>query len=157
MTDHTPSATSTETPANRITTWAGIVGVAVGATLLGACVAPATSSMSLGSVSSISGSSASSAAHNARNHNAYYIDVRESTAAAILAQASTAEVLRSISRAATEHGISDWEAKQSSYVALGEGLRLGGLDQDQARAWISRLSGGNAKTASLITIGYQNS
>lgn len=157
MTDHTPSATSTKTTADRIVAWTAAGSVAVGAVLLGACVAPATSSMSLGSVSSLSGSSASSAAHNSRHHNAYYIDVRESTAAAIIAQASTAEVLRSVSRAATEHGISDWEAEQGSYVALGEGLRLGGLDQDQAKAWISRLSGGDAKTASLITTGYRNS
>lgn len=142
---------------NRITGTAGLVGVVAGANLLIGCVVPATSSMSLGSVSSISGSSASSSAHHHRDDSAYYIDVRESTAAAIIAQASTDEVLRSISRAATLHGISDWEAKQGSYVALGEGLRLGGLNEDQAKTWISRLSDGNGETARLIKQGFQNS
>ncbi len=113
--------------------------------------------MSLGSVSSISASSASSAANRHHHHEAYYIDVRESTAAAIIAQASSDEVLRSISRAATQHGISDWEAEQGSYIALGEGLRLGGLNEEQARAWISRLRNGNAKTTRLLMQGFQRS
>ena len=88
----------------------GAVGITASASLMTSCLAPATSSVSLGSVSSISGSSASSAANRHHHHEAYYIDVRESAAAAILAQATTDEVLRSISRAATQHGISDWEA-----------------------------------------------
>ncbi len=154
MTD--PASSTTETPTNRVATWSLALGLAAGTALSGACVAPATSSMSLGSVSSMSGSSASSAAHNARRHSAYHIDVRESTAAAILAQSSTAEVLRSVGRAAAEHGISDWEVEQGSYVALGEGLHLAGLDPNQARAWISRLSGGDAETSALITKGYRN-
>ena len=135
----------------------GAVGITASASLMTSCLAPATSSVSLGSVSSISGSSASSAANRHHHHEAYYIDVRESAAAAILAQATTDEVLRSISRAATQHGISDWEAEQESYLALGEGLRMGGLNEEQARTWISQLSDGNAETSRLITQGYQSS
>ena len=108
-------------------------------------------------LSNRTGSSASSAANRHHHHEAYYIDVRESAAAAILAQATTDEVLRSISRAATQHGISDWEAEQESYLALGEGLRMGGLNEEQARTWISQLSDGNAETSRLITQGYQSS
>lgn len=141
----------------RITNILGITAITAGATLMIGCVAPATSSMSLGSASSISGSSASSAANSHHHHAAYYFDVRESTAAAIVAQASTDEILRSISRAANQHGISDWEAEKGSYLALGEGLRLGGLNEKQAKTWISQLSGGNIETASLITQGFQSS
>lgn len=142
---------------SRITAIVGALGVTAGVTLMTSCVVPATSSVSLGSISSISGSSASSAANRHHHHEAYYIDVRESAAAAIVAQASTDELLRSISRAATQHGISDWEAEQGSYVALGEGLRLAGLNEKQATTWISRLSDGNAETARLISKGFQNS
>jgi hypothetical protein len=148
---------NTKTLITRISHTLFISSVIMGTSLLTNCAVPATSSMSLGSISSISGSSASSAANQHNHKSAYYFDVRESTAAAIIAQASASEVQRSISRAATQHGISDWEAEQGSYVALGEGLRLGGLNEDQANSWIAQLSNGNEKTARLIKQGYLNS
>lgn len=142
---------------DKITHITGILIVSAATTAITSCTVPATSSMSLGSVSSMSGSSASSAASHHHHKSAYFIDVRETTAAAIMAQAPRSEILRGISRAATQHGISDWESEQVSYVALGEGLRLGGLNENQIQTWISSLSNGNEQTARLIMQGFQKS
>ena len=51
--------------------------------------------------------------------------------------------------------INDWEAEQGSFIALGEGLRLAGLDEAQAQSWMTRLSAGNEESARLILQGYQ--
>ncbi len=151
--DTTPSPSkSTDQPITQVAALAALVISSVFA--LG-CVAAGSTSASLGSISSISGSSASSAANHHHHHSAYYNDVRESTATAIIAQASTAEVLRSVSRAAKQHGISDWEAQQDSYIALGEGLRQAGLTPNQAQKWIARLSPGNQQNAQLMLQAYQ--
>lgn len=150
-----PNSTPTKTLAARITRTAGIAVIIATSTFSISCVVPATSSVSLGSISSISGSSASSAAHHKNNHSAYYNDLRESTAAAIIAQASSDEVLRCVTRAAKQHGISDWEAEEGSFIALGEGLRLAGLDDAKAQDWVRRLSVGKTKSAHLILQGFQ--
>lgn len=150
--DTTPSPSKSTQPITRI---AGLAALLMSSALALGCVAAGSTSASLGSISSISGSSASSTAHHHNHHSAYSNDVRESTATAIIAQASTAEVLRSVSRAAKQHGISDWEAEQDSFIALGEGLRQAGLTPNQAQKWISRLSPGNQQNAQLMLKAYQ--
>lgn len=155
MTSHTTAKPSAPILIERLTSTAAVLAVIVCTTLATSCVAPATSSMSLGSISSISASSASSAANHHHHDSAYYNDVRESTAAAITAQASSAEVLRSISRAAKQHGISDWEVEQDSYIALGEGLRQAGLNARQAQTWAARLSTDSEQSTRLILQGYR--
>ncbi|MFK5922501.1 MAG: putative lipoprotein [Verrucomicrobiota bacterium] len=154
MNTRNTDSSSSKSTGKQITRAAALVALLASSALTFGCVAAGATSASLGSISSLSGSSASSAA-NHHHHSAYYNDVRESTAAAIIAQASTAEVLRSVSRAAKQHGISDWEAEQDSYIALGEGLRQAGLTQDQAQKWISRLSPGNQQNAQLMLKAYQ--
>ncbi|MCF6313201.1 MAG: putative lipoprotein [Verrucomicrobiales bacterium] len=155
MNTHDIDPCSTKSAGKQITSAVGLVALLASSALTLGCVVAGATSASLGSISSLSASSASSDANHHHHHSAFYNDVRESTATAVIAQVSTAEVLRSVSRAAKQHGISDWEAEQASYIALGEGLRQAGLTQAQAQEWISRLSPGNQQNAQLMLKAYQ--
>ncbi len=116
------------------------------------CASMGASSASSGSISSLSASSMAGAAA----HPAYDSDVRMIASSAIESGASESEVLRSVGRVAAEHGVSDWEVQASTYVALGEGLRIGGADEDHVRVLAPKLTGHNGEAEKLLLQGYQS-
>jgi len=120
----------------------------------GGC-APAVSSASLGAGSSLSGSSMSSAARD-ETHNHYNADVRAATQSALDAGASEGEVLRSVSRVAERYGVSDWEAQASTYVAIGEAMKLAGENESDAQSLAHKLADGNPEAEELLLQGYRS-
>ncbi len=122
--------------------------------LVGACATAGASSASLGSASSLSGSSMSSAA--AEHHHHYSSDVRAAARSAIVAGASEGEVLRSVGRVAERHGISDWEARSATYLAIGEALKQAGQDEASATELAPKLTGNDPQASALLLEGYRS-
>ncbi|MFV1995053.1 MAG: hypothetical protein ACC661_06420, partial [Verrucomicrobiales bacterium] len=96
--------------------------VALAGSLNVGCIAIGESSASIASVSSISASSSAIVAANPTLRD----DIAMASATAVQAGATSPELLRAISRVAAEHGVSDWEAEESAFFAIGLGLRQGG-------------------------------
>ena len=49
---------------------------------------------------------------------------------------------------------SDWELDTGTYLAIGQGLRKGGLKPIELAAWKSNLAGSDLSRADLIQKGY---
>jgi hypothetical protein len=77
--------------------------------------------------------------------------VRAATVAAVVSGAAASDLLRRIGSAAERNGVSDWEALDDTYRAVGEGLRLAGLDERAAGVFARELTGdeGRARDALL--------
>jgi hypothetical protein len=115
------------------------------------CAGSAESSASMASISSISASISGVAA---ASNSEYQSDVRIATAAAFESGASGSDLLQHVSAVANQHGISDWEAESSTYVAIGQGLRLGGANTESAEELANLLSKNNADAGRLLLQAY---
>ncbi|MEW6744063.1 MAG: hypothetical protein AB1486_15025 [Planctomycetota bacterium] len=76
--------------------------------------------------------------------------------AVLCAQENTNEVefLRGIGRIARQHGITHWEAEPHLLVAAGEGLRSGGMSEDDMERFGARLAARDETTAQWVLQGY---
>ncbi|HKE10074.1 MAG TPA: putative lipoprotein [Myxococcota bacterium] len=88
------------------------------------------------------------------SHLAYQADVRDYTAAYIRSGGDYDTFERKIGSVAAKHGITDWELDTGSYVAIGQGLRKGGLKPIELAAWKSNLARDDLSRADLIQKGY---
>ena len=85
---------------------------------------------------------------------AYQADVRDYTAAYIRSGGDYDTFERKIGNVAAQHGITDWELDSGTYLAIGQGLRKGGLKPIELAAWKSNLAGSDLSRADLIQKGY---
>jgi hypothetical protein len=139
--------------------------------LLGACGSISASAISISdsvsaavtsvsdSVSGLSDSSRSpSDGSQSKADAAYRADVRVYTRSAArsasLDDAGPA-FARELSRIAERHGVSHWEGRAVTYVAIGAGLREAGLTQDEVDLFLARTVRAGEREQSLALEGYR--
>jgi hypothetical protein len=86
----------------------------------------------------------------------YREDVRVLALAAVESGAGGEDVLDQVGRIALHHGITDWEADELTYRALGEGLALGGVDRQRARLFAEEVTGGDARALRAVFEGFES-
>jgi hypothetical protein len=99
----------------------------------------------------MSDSSKSSSGEDA--DTAYRDDVSDHTRTVVAAGGSADDVAGDLGPLARRHGISDWEARDSTYEALGRGLALGGIDGGDLRPYEQRLAA-DPRRAALLRRGF---
>jgi hypothetical protein len=87
---------------------------------------------------------------------AYRRDVTSLTFAYLEAGEAGGDLLRDLTRVAEQHGITDWEASPVTFVAIGAGLRQGGIDAGSVDAFAQRHFGGNPEILGLLLEGYHS-
>ena len=112
-----------------------------------------------GTGTSISGSfrglSASSGSGGGETSNtAYRRDVRAFAAEFAQAGGSSDDFLRGIGRVAESHGVSHWEGRPDTLLAIGEGLSDAGVSQGDVEALGARASGADPRVVALVLEGY---
>ena len=116
-----------------------------------ACSLSASSASISDSISSPFKSSSDSSGNSAL---AYQADVRDYTAAYIRSGGDYDTFERKIGSVAAQHGITDWELDTGTYLAIGQGLRKGGVKPIELAAWKSNLARDDLSRANLIQKGY---
>jgi hypothetical protein len=84
----------------------------------------------------------------------YQHDVRDYTEAYLRSSNDPQGFRRGLASLAQKHGISNWEADQSTYTGIGEGLGKVKVKQSQVEVFKSNLSGGDTVKAAAIQKGY---
>lgn len=100
-------------------------------------------------LSTSSGSGGGSAANTA-----YRRDVRAFAAEFAQAGGSSDDFLRGIARVAESHGVSHWEGRSDTLLAIGEGLSDAGVSRGDVEAIGARASGADPRVAALVLEGY---
>lgn len=99
-----------------------------------------------------------SSSNSSGDDGAYRQDVEAVTVAFLSESAPAgrpdASFARSLGRVAEQYGVVDWESLDATYLAIGSGLRRGGLDAQQARAFGRELFGTNARAERLLLEGF---
>jgi hypothetical protein len=123
------------------------------------CGPVSRSSASFASLMSLSASfrsSSRSSGGGPRRLAVYRDDVRAATLAAVGSGAPGSDLLRRIGSVAERHGVTDWEAVPDTYRAVGEGLRLAGLEPSAAEAFAKDLVGDDAGALERLLEGYHS-
>ena len=100
--------------------------------------------------------SSSKSSRDDEEEEAYRNDVTSVTLAYLGAGEAGGNLLRDLSRVAEQHGITDWEASPVTFVAIGAGLRQGGIDAGSVDAFAQRHFGGNSEILGQILEGYHS-
>jgi len=103
---------------------------------------------------SISSPFKSSSDSSGDSSSAYRGDVRDYTASYVRSGGDFDSFQRKIGSVASAHGITDWELDTHTYVAIGQGLRKGGLKPIELAAWKSNLAHDDVSRAEAIQQGY---
>ena len=142
-----------------------ILGLMVGAFCVGGCSISVSIGASLeGSSASISSPFESSSASSTpakpedktAEQQAYLRDIRDFTAAQLKRSDNLDEFRKKLSKVAKKHGVSDWEARATTWVGIGEGVEAVGMSTTQAQATIDMLANGHADWASAMRQGYNS-
>ena len=138
-----------------------LLGLAVSATLLfTGCITSGdlsnSSKWSSNSSSSPFRSSSRSSGGEDEEESSYRQDVTSVTLAYLEAGRAGGDLLRDLSRVAEQHGITDWEGRPSTFVAIGVGLRRGGVDPADVSAFSERLFGPDVGVLGHILEGYHS-
>jgi len=80
--------------------------------------------------------------------------VRDYTASYVRSGGDFDAFERKIGSVAAQHGITDWELDNNTYLAIGQGFRKGGLKPIELAAWKSNLTRDDPSRAQLIQKGY---
>ncbi len=84
------------------------------------------------SKSSTSPSNSSSGDDGEKEYKQTYIDeIMIYTDGIVNSHATPDDFMRSLSRIAERHGISNWEANPDTYIGIGKGLKMAGLPKDR--------------------------
>jgi len=121
------------------------------------CVTLSRSSMSSASLASAMSSLQSSSAMWAANDDGYARNIASLTSSAVRAGADQQTFLRDVGRIAAEHGVTDWEGRDVTFLAIGVGLKSGGLAEEEARSFERSTFGDDARARELILEGYRRS
>jgi hypothetical protein len=119
---------------------------------------PLGCSFSYSSDSSVksSHSSSTSSSKSEDKKEAYRDDIRDFTAA----YASTHQDLQGfehgLGEVARRHGITDWEADDITYIAVGAGLKRAGVSDPALTSYETTLGGTEPAKVALIRSGYQS-
>jgi hypothetical protein len=94
---------------------------------------------SMASIWSLSASFQSSFGGRAGLDEDYARDVAAVSAAIVSSETEETALLRNVTRVAEEHGVTDWEALDSTWLGMGIGLRHAGLSEPEAVALVARV------------------
>ena len=142
-----------------------ILGLMIAALSLGGCSISVSIGASLeGSSASISSPFESSSASSTpakpedktAEQQAYLRDVRDFTAAQLKRSDNLDEFRKKLSKVAKKHGVTDWEARATTWVGIGEGVEAAGMPTTQAQATIDMLADGHSDWASAMRQGYKS-
>jgi hypothetical protein len=142
-----------------------ILGLVMASLWIGGCSISVSVGASLeGSSASISSPFESSSASSTpaqpedktAEQQAYLRDIRDFTAAQLKRSDDLAEFRKQLSKVAKKHGVTDWEARASTWVGIGEGIETVGMPSTQAQATIDMLANGHADWASAMRRGYDS-
>ncbi len=97
--------------------------------------------------------SSGSSADDDDEKEAYRDDVRDLTAAYAAAHRDLGAFERELGALARRHGISDWEADDTTYTAIGAGLRRARLGDLEIERFATAISRGVAAKLALIRNG----
>jgi hypothetical protein len=103
---------------------------------------------------SFEGLSRSSGSGGGSSNTAYRRDVRAFAAGFAKAGGSSDDFLRGIGRVAESHGVSHWEGRSDTLLAIGEGLRDAGVSESHVEALGARATGADPRVAALVLEGY---
>jgi hypothetical protein len=87
-------------------------------------------------------------------NTAYRRDVRAFAAGFAQAGGSSDDFLRGIGRVAESHGVSHWEGRSDTLLAIGEGLADAGVSSDDVETLGARATGADPRVAELVLEGY---
>jgi len=111
-----------------------------------------------GTGQSISGSfralSVSSGSGGGASDTAYRRDVRAFAAEFARGRGSRDDFLRGIGQVAETHGVSHWEGRSDTLLAIGAGLRDAGVSRVDVEALGARAEGADPRVAALVLEGY---
>lgn len=85
---------------------------------------------------------------------AYRNDVRDFTAAYAAARRDLDGFERGLGEVARRHGVTDWEADDATFVAIGAGLKRAGVGADDRAAYETAIGAGEPAKRALIRRGY---
>lgn len=83
-------------------------------------------------------------------------DVSNLTAVYCVKDAASDAFTADLGEVAARHGISDWAANESTYLAIGKGLKLAGVDSAAFERFQTGLGNSRAAASRLIAIGYRS-
>jgi hypothetical protein len=87
--------------------------------------------------------------------SSYERDLREYSAAFVRDGGTREDFLRGVTRIAENHGITNWEAEPSTPFAIGQGMRVAKVSEQEMRAFC-REFGKNELAAKLALEGWQS-
>lgn len=133
--------------------WVGgcSISVSVGASLEGS-----SASISSPFESSSASSTPAKPEDKTDEQQAYLRDIRDFTAAQLKRSDDLGEFRKQLSKVAKKHGVTDWEARASTWVGIGEGIETAGMPSTQAQATIDMLANGHNDWASAMRRGYDS-
>jgi hypothetical protein len=85
---------------------------------------------------------------------AYRRDVRAFAADFAQGGGSSDDFLRGIARVAESHGVSHWEGRSDTLLAIGEGLADAGVSRSDVEALGARATDADPRVAALVLEGY---
>lgn len=85
----------------------------------------------------------------------YERDLREYAAVFVKSGGSEADFLRGVTRIAENHGVANWESDPSTPFAIGQGMRVANVSEQEMRAFC-REFGKNELAAKLAFEGWQS-
>ena len=106
-----------------------------------------------GSFESLSASSGSDDKSSSEN-TAYRRDVRAFAAQFSQTGGSSDDLLRGIAQVAAGHGVSHWEARPDTLLAIGAGLHDAGVSRAELDALNARSDGADPQVVALVLEGY---
>ncbi len=134
----------------------GVLMCVTAAAMLGCSISDSSESIS-DSISSpsesISDSSKSSSGGDAET--AYRDDVSDHTRTVVAGGGSADDVTDDLGPVARQHGITDWEARDATWVGMGRGLALAGIESADLAAYEHSL-GGDSHRIALLRRGFDS-
>ena len=109
---------------------------------------------SLRGLSVYSGSDSGSLGSRGGAGTSYRQDVRAYAAGFARTGGSSDEFLRGIGRVAESHGVSHWEGRPDTLLAIGHGLSDAGVSRADVEALGARATGADSRVAELVLEGY---
>jgi hypothetical protein len=105
---------------------------------------------------SISSPFQSSSASSPSGTQAYQNDVADYTYAYVISAGRPEAFMQGLTNVAERHGITNWEADDSTYVGIGTGLGRAKFTQTQVEVFAKNVTGGDASKIKLIQRGYDS-
>ncbi|MDZ4727718.1 MAG: putative lipoprotein [Leptospira sp.] len=106
------------------------------------------------SVSSVSDSISSG--KDEAKEAAYRQDIKASVVLFTKHPKTANDLEKDLTLVAKTHGLTNWKNLKSTYIGIGQGLKLGGTSYSDFQTVLNRVAPNNQKMALLLTEGYQS-